>query len=152
MNNMTNNMMNNVTNNMMNNMMNNVTNDVTNNETKNIDLLNFFLSAYNKKYNDNGNMFARVDTKDPTSTNDRMELFYEYMTIHKSLVDINPELCDCCDQESFIASQDHEIYALVVRANREIHCVSHSYISLLSYIYDQLKGDHSRIVWNIVKL
>lgn len=122
------------------------------NTEKNIDLLNFFLIAYNKKYHDNGNMFARVDAKDPTSTNDRMELFYEYMTIHQSLETINPDLCDCCDQESFVASSDHDIYALIVGENRTIHCVSHSYISLLSYIYDQLKGDHRRIVWNIVKL
>lgn len=125
---------------------------VRENATKNIDLLNFFLSAYNKKYHDVGNMFVRVDTKDPTSTNDRMELFYGYMTDHQSLLNINPEFCDCYDPELFVASPEHDIYALIIGEKRDIHCTSHSYMSLLSYIYDQLQGDHQRIVWNIIKL
>lgn len=122
------------------------------NAKKNVDLLNFFLSAYNLKYKNSGNMFDKVDAKDPTATNDRMELFYRYMTDHRELQQINPELCDCYDQELFNASQEHEIYALVVTDHRNVHCVSHSYMSLLSYIYDQLKGDHLKIMWNIIRL
>jgi len=122
------------------------------NAKKNVDLLNFFLSAYNMKYKNYGNMFDKVDAKDPTSTNDRMEIFYGHMTDHMELQRINPELCDCYDQELFVGSQEHEIYALIISEDRNVHCVSHSYMSLLSYIYDQLKGDHQKIVWNIIRL
>ena len=120
--------------------------------TRNIDLLNFFISAYNNKYNDCGSMFDKLDPKDPTSTNDRMELFYEYIVEYQQLYEKNPNLCDCYDEVMFVANPDHDIYALVISDKRTIHCVSHTYISLLSYVYDELKGDHTKIIWNIVKL
>lgn len=112
-----------------------------------IELINCFNSLYNNKYNKKTSMFEQVNDKDPTSTNDKMEMFYEYMKLHKELQLKNQKLIDIYDINEELQSDVYSIYALTI--NKKVKLISYSYISLLYYGYKEIKND---INWNILEL
>ena len=108
-----------------------------------------FVKIYNKQHNTTGSMFESIDTEnaDITATNDKMEIFYQYMQEHLMLRQKNPSLIDIfhhCDHD--IEPVDtYNMYALICDG-LPIY-VSLSYISLLYAGIDLLKTN-----WGIVKL
>jgi hypothetical protein len=95
------------------------------------DMINDFQRIYNGKYQRVGSMFDGIDLKDPTSTNDPMETFYEYMKEHTTLLNENESLIDVYEPGVPIdGSAGHTIYALITK-NLETKYLSLSYISLL---------------------
>lgn len=112
-----------------------------------IELLNVFLQRYNQKYKKVGSMFENTDIKDPLSTNDKMELFYEYMKEYQDLLQEDKKLIDVYGPNDNITSDKHEVYALVT--DNDIKYIANSYISLLFIGY---KTTNSEKNWNIIKL
>lgn len=118
-------------------------------------LLDKFLELYNKKHNTNGSMFEDIDIKDPTMTNDRMELFYEYMQEYQDLADENKNYIDVYEPDDTIDNpRSYDIYALISNKSSKILYLSLSYMSLLvigckndKEIQDNIGKD-----WNIVKM
>lgn len=96
-------------------------------------LMDKFLQIYNTKHQTSGSMFENVNVKDPTSTNEKMEMFYEYMQDHKDLNDENPVYVDVYEPEVKIENSDsHEVFALVTGKESKIKYLSLSFISLLT--------------------
>jgi hypothetical protein len=131
-----------------------ITHDITHDNTLEpenvLTLFDKFLLIYNKKYNASGSMFENVDIKNPMSTNEKMELFYEYMIDHKELYDENPNNVDVYDPESKIEnSNSYDIYALIIGQSSSIKYLSLSFISLLTIGCQKIE---SSIDWSIVKL
>lgn len=115
-----------------------------------IEMLNQFLRIYNKKYNKDGSLFENVNAKDPLSTNEKTELFYEYMQNHQSLQSIQQDLVDVYDVNAQIPMSDvHDIYVLIIGDDRKLKYKSLSFISLLYIGYSTIEKE---IIWNIVKL
>ena len=115
-----------------------------------VELVNTFLKIYNKKYKKNGDMFENIDVKDPLSTNDKLELFYEYMQIHKNLQQLNTNLVDVYEPDIYMDNKDNnDIYALILDVDKKLVYKSFSYISLLFTGY---KSFVDNINWSIVKL
>ena len=115
-----------------------------------IELINTFLKIYNKKYKKNGDMFENIDIKDPLSTNDKTELFYEYMQIHKNLQQQNTILVDVYGPDIYMENKNNnDIYALILDNDKKLIYKSFSYISLLFTGY---KSFVDNINWSIVKL
>ena len=113
-----------------------------------IELINIFLKIYNKKYKKKGDMFENVDIKDPLSTNDKTELFYEYMLIHKNLQQQDTQLVDVYEPDMYMENKDNNnIYALILDNDKKLIYKSFSYISLLFIGYKNLINN---IEWNIV--
>ena len=113
-------------------------------------LFDKFLIIYNKKYNTTGSMFENVDIKNPLSTNEKMELFYEYITDHKALYDENPNYIDVYDPDYKIENSDsHDVYALIIGKTSSIKYLSLSFISLLIIGCQKIE---SGIDWSIIKL
>jgi hypothetical protein len=112
-----------------------------------ISLLDKFLQIYNAKYHKTGSMFENVNIKDPHSTNDKMELFYEYMQEHIELEQNNKMSVDIYGPEDTIDSDSNEIYALVDKQKTKY--ISLSFISLLAQGISEpeLSPD-----WTIVRL
>ena len=115
-----------------------------------IELINTFLKIYNKKYKKNGDMFENINIKDPLSTNDKTELFYEYMQIHKNLQQQNTNLVDVYEPNTYMDNKDNnDIYALILDNDKKLVYKSFSYINLLFTGY---KSFVDNINWSIVKL
>jgi len=113
-------------------------------------LIDKFLQIYNMKYDKSGSIFEDINIKDPLSTNDKMELFYEYMQDHASLESENKNYTDVYGSNDEIPNENgHDIYALVVGKERKVKYISLSFISLL-YIGTQEKGLKSD--WSIIML
>lgn len=105
-----------------------------------LNLFDKFTEIYNAKYNAKGSLFEGINEKDLTSTNDKMELFYEYMQYHNDLAKENPEMIDVYDPDSKIINSDkHEIYALCVGKEKKPVYISLSFISLLSVGVREIK-------------
>ncbi len=123
--------------------------DISSTADDNLELLNVFLTKYNIKHHSNKSMFDGIDEKDPTSTNDQMELFNQYMYEHNKLIaNAGQECADIYDQDSFVINNDYDTYAIIVDEDKKILYLSHSYMSLLWIGYKEL----SERTWNIVKL
>lgn len=120
----------------------------TNQPNSVVRMLDKFLQMYNSKYQKSGHIFEDLDPKDPSATNDKMELFYEYMQEHNDLTAKNPQYIDIYDPSDEIENADqYDIYALC-KNDRPLY-VSLSFISLLSYgVGDKKLGTD----WKIVKL
>lgn len=147
----------------MNSLLNpDINNDVDENAPKNLydvleesdnlnclELLNIFIEKYNQKNRSAKSMFDGIDVKDPTSTNSMMEEFYEHLTTHNELSNLNDTYIRVFDQETFeMPDIDYYAYALVVNGDN-IKYISMSYVSLLVIslqLQDTVKN------WNIVKL
>lgn len=115
-----------------------------------IEILNLFLIIYNKKYRRTGNMFENIDIKDPLSTNDKTELFYEYMTEHNNLSNQNKNLVDVYEPDVYMENKNNnDIYALLTDTNKKLIYKSFSYISLLFIGYKNITENTE---WSIVKL
>jgi hypothetical protein len=116
-------------------------------------MFNSFLKLYNTKHQTVGCIFENINLKDPQSTNDKLEIFYEYMQEHKLLEAENPSYIDVYDLSSTHASNDrsdNDIYALIVGDDDKIKYTSLSYISLLTLGSQDPKLTKKR--WNIIKL
>lgn len=127
--------------------------DISTTADDNLELLNIFLMKYNAKYNSIKNMFDGVNDKDPTSTNDQMELFNQYMFEHNNLIaNEGQDYVDIYDQNTFlINTNNYDSYAIIIDDNdndKKVLYLSYSYISLLWFGYKYL----SKKLWNIVKL
>lgn len=114
-----------------------------------IELSNLFLRKYNEKYQKNSNMFENVNDKDPTSTNDQMELFYSYMHEYQDLLNQKREYVDVYGPDDNISGDNHEVYALINTKNKKVIYISRAYISLLYVAY---KTIDDKTDWNIVNL
>lgn len=98
-----------------------------------VDIIEKFLQIYNTKHGSNGSMFENVDVKNPADTNDKMEMFYEYMMIHRLLQKENSDYVDVYGPDDTIDGCDeNEVFALVVGKEAQIKYISLSYISLLT--------------------
>lgn len=134
--------------NQLENMMN-ATNTLEPDES--IDIIEKFLQIYNRKHNTNGSMFENVDIKNPVDTNDKMEMFYEYMEIHRLLAEENQDYIDVYGPNDEIeGSNENNVYALVTGKDSKIKYISLSYISLLTVgvRYPKDVGNN----WSIVML
>jgi hypothetical protein len=120
-----------------------------------VDLINIFIFKQNQMHNSMGkHVFNNVDIKDPSSTNDYMEIFYEYMNEYKVLNEINQEYIDVYDEDTYEKPDidcDIEVntYALIENETNKILYLSMSYISLLYCGIETLKNKDN---WNIIKL
>lgn len=116
-----------------------------------IELINTFNKVYNKTYRKNGNMFENIDIKDPLSTNDKTELFYEYMQEYKDLQQLSANLVDVYETDMYMENKDNNnnIYVLITDDDKKLIYKSFSYISLLFIGYKTIKNN---INWGIVKL
>lgn len=108
-----------------------------------IELINLFVEYYNKIYKTGGSFFENLNLKDKTSTNHRMELFYQYMNDHNSLDDV-----DIYDKETLESDDDKDIFCLIVE--KKLKYFSYSFISLLYMILNYKKKDNC-VEWIIVK-
>lgn len=111
-------------------------------------MFNAFTLLYNTKTQSTGSFFENIDPKDPTSTNDMQETFYEYVCEYRELYAENPENVDVFEPNDSINTNENDTYALIIGDN-SIVCISRSYLSLLYYgciEYDE------KLKWNIVKL
>lgn len=116
-----------------------------------VDILNVFNRLYNAKNLTIGSMFQDVDIKDPHSTNNKMEEFYEHMQHHMMLLTEDSSAGDVYGPFDKIENKnDHEVYAIVIGASGEIKYKSLSYISLLKVGADNIKKLGSK--WNIIRL
>lgn len=114
-----------------------------------LDMFDKFLQMYNFKHNTTGSMFDGINTKDPLSVNDKLEVFYQYVSEYKYLKNINQKYTDVYHAGDIICNDiNFDVYALI--ANKTTVYISLSYISLLiTGINNKEKvGDN----WNIVKL
>jgi hypothetical protein len=114
-------------------------------------LIDKFLEIYNKKHNTSGSIFENVDIKNPTSTNDKMEMFYEYMEEHNSMYEEDPVYIDVYEHDVHIENSDsRDVYALVVGKDSKIKYLSLSFISLLTVGCQSIEEIEKN--WSIVKL
>jgi hypothetical protein len=119
-------------------------------EEKIENLLNFFLLLYNTKHQTIGTFFENINEKDPQSTNDKMETFYEYMNDHKNLLNEDMSSIDVYDENTDIQNpNDHDVYALIVGDDCDVKYKSLSYISLL--IIGSQNAKRLGKNWNIIK-
>ena len=86
-------------------------------------MMSKFVQIYNMKHSTSGSLIDGVNIKDKTSTNDKMETFYEYIYEHKTLETENKELVNIYDintpmEQTGIDNSKHEIYTLVEGANK----------------------------------
>lgn len=116
----------------------------------NIELIDMFIKKYNQLHRKNDHLFSNINEKDPTGTNDQMELFYEYMKEYQELYAENPENVDIYDTSTFNNNNNRNIYAMVNSDDMSILCISLSYISLLKYGANTDLKDSDK--WNIVKM
>lgn len=117
-----------------------------------IELINLFIQKYNVIHQVNDNFFQNVDEKDPSATNDQMELFYSYIKEYQELQNENIDYIDVYEPSNNISGSDHCVYALVELVelkNTKILYISRAYISLLYIAYKTINKD---IKWNIIKL
>tara|TARA_Y100000780_G_C13676151_1_gene414280 strand:- start:1712 stop:2077 length:366 start_codon:yes stop_codon:yes gene_type:complete len=113
-----------------------------------IELINLFLEYYNKNNNDKGSFIDNINLKDITSTNYKMELFYEYMNEYK-ILSKNQKDIDIYDENSYIDNDEKDdIYCLIV--GKKLNYFSKSFISLL-YIMLNYKKKSKEVEWNIIK-
>lgn len=100
------------------------------------EMLNRFQYIYNCKNKKTDSMIDNVNEKDPTDTNESMELFYEYMQLHKELYVENSDYIDVFDNVNELKKDfgdninKYDIYTLVID-KFETKYYSLSYISLL---------------------
>lgn len=113
------------------------------------DMLDKFVQIYNIKHKKSGSMFEDANIKDPASTNEKMEMFYEYMQEHTDLMNENPEYIDVLYPDDTIDNVNHEVYALVEGKDSKVKYISLSFISLLRIGVEE-KGTDPK--WNIIKL
>lgn len=114
-------------------------------------IIDKFLQIYNTKHNTTGSMFENVDVKNPTSTNDKMEMFYEYMQEHQSLNAENPVYVDVYEPNTKIEnSESYDVFTLVTGKESKIKYLSLSFISLLT-IGCQSPEDVGPY-WSIIKM
>jgi len=114
-------------------------------------LMDKFLEIYNTKHNAGGSMFENIDIKNPTATNDKMELFYEYMQDHKDLYQEDPIYVDVYEPDVQIEnSESHDVFALVTGRESKIKYLSLSFISLLTIGCQS--PDEMGARWGIIKL
>lgn len=114
-------------------------------------LMDKFLQIYNTKHNTSGSMFENMNMKDPTSTNDKLEMFYEYMQTHQELFAENPVYVDVYEQNVKIEnSESYDVYALITGKDSEIKYLSLSFISLLTIGCQA--SDEIGPVWSIIKM
>lgn len=96
-----------------------------------VSMLNLFLRLYNAKHQTVGSIFENINSKDPQSTNDKLETFYEYMQEHQILIDEDKSFIDVYDQSQNVPNpNNHDVYVIVV-GDSEVKYISLSYISLL---------------------
>jgi hypothetical protein len=117
--------------------------------SRTMEMLNKFIEIYNTQHQTTGSMFDNVDPKDLIGTNDKMEMFYEYIAEHRERSTENSNLVavyGCDDQIDNPAS--HPIYALV-RGKSVPRYISASYISLL---YHGVTTEPAHSIWSIVRL
>jgi len=107
--------------------------DTTLEPSESIDVIEKFLQIYNTKTGHIGSIFDKINVKDPTDTNEPMEMFYEYMLEHASLFEENQEYVDVYVPDIFEElNKEHEVYALVIGKEAHVKYLSYSYISLLT--------------------
>lgn len=126
--------------------------DNTLNPDETIEIINAFNLLYNKTYNTTGSMFELIDENDKTSTNDKMETFYEYMNTHKILYQENKSACDVfeyTDNINIDNEHKHDTYILVDSMNKYIY-ISLSYIGLLTAYVRNYKRFGKN--WKIIKI
>jgi hypothetical protein len=110
-----------------------------------------FLQIYNTKHNTAGSMFENIDVKNPISTNDKMEMFYEYIQNHKDLNKENPVYIDVYEPNVKIEnSESYDVFALVIGKESSILYLSLSFISLLT-VGCQSPNDVGT-KWSIIKM
>lgn len=115
-----------------------------------VNILDKFLQIYNMKYDKSGSLFENIDLKDPLSTNDKLELFYEYMEEYSDLQSENINYIDVYSPSVTIPNDDnHDIYALIIGKNRKIKYISLSFISLLYAGIQELGMSNN---WSIIAL
>lgn len=116
-----------------------------------IDMFDKFLQIYNATHGTTGSMFERINDKDPTDTNDKMELFYEYMTTHSELMAHNPEYIDVYEPGAELpGGTDNDVYALIVGKEAKPKYISLSFISLLM---TGVQNPHDvGKIWSVIKL
>lgn len=115
-----------------------------------LSLIDKFLQIYNIKHNTVGSIFENIDLKDPIATNDKMEMFYEYMTDHCELHNSNPVYIDVYEPNMNIEnSESYDVFALVEGKHSNIKYLSLSFISLLTI---GCQTDDLGSNWSIIKL
>lgn len=124
--------------------------DTTLSPSDSIEILNQFTRIYNEKYRKNGSMFENMNVKDPVSTNDRTELFYQYMQNHQEMQGRKQDLVDVYEPDACIEdSETYDVYALIVGSDRKLKYKSLSFISLLFIGYKTMEKETT---WSVVKL
>jgi hypothetical protein len=114
-------------------------------------MLDKFLQIYNSKHNAIGSIFEGVDLKDPIATNDRMEMFYEYIQEYQLLYEENPSYIDVYEPNVTIENSDsNDVYALISADGSKITYLSLSFISLL--LIGIKSTHHLGKNWSIIKL
>ena len=114
-------------------------------------MLDKFLLMYKTKNKNISNMFDGIDIKNPLSTNDIQEMFYEYMTFHKSNEN-NPSFTDVYEYHEDVRIDNQnsdDIYAIIEGKESKIKYISLSYISLLSTGIKEKGLDKN---WSIIKM
>lgn len=116
-----------------------------------IELINLFIQKYNDIHQRNDNFFQNIDEKDPSSTNNQMELFYSYIKEYQELQNENINYIDVYNPSDniSIAGSGHCVYALINLQDTKILYISRAYISLLYVAYKTINKDTK---WNIIKL
>ena len=115
-----------------------------------IEMINNFLRIYNTTHKINSSLFNGIDLNEPSCTNDKMELFYEYMHMHNTLYKNNPNLTDIHIDEPINNMNKYDVYACINCDTKNIICKSLSYISLL---LNGVKDENiNTINWTIIKL
>lgn len=112
------------------------------------EMLNTYITSYNKKYGGNGHMFENIDIKDLTSTNDQTEMFNGYMALHIQLQQEDIQLIDVYNIDTKMEnSNNNNIYVLIVN-----DCPKYKSFSYISLLYIGYKNIGSSKEWNIVEL
>lgn len=113
-------------------------------------LLDKFIQIYNTKYNTSGSFFEGIDVKNPIATNDRMEMFYEYMKEHQNLLQENPAYVDVYEPGVAIENPDsNEVYSLITCKDSKQIYLSLSFISLLTI---GIRMEDFNEEWTIIRL
>lgn len=134
---------------------NNIVANTTNSESL-LTLLDKFLILYNTKNHSSGSLFVNIDEKDITATNDKLELFYEYMDEHRALYAKDKKYIDVYEPDALVDYPpndefNNELYALIIHSTKPTtKYISLSYISLL---YIGINDKYLQNVnWNIINL
>lgn len=124
--------------------------DPTLSPSETIEIMDKFTQIYNRKHGITGSMFDKINIKDPSDTNDRMEQFYEYMKIHADLLKEDEQFTDVYEPDVPIKGYDNvrDIFALVEGKEAKIVYLSLSYISLITIGVRELKNTD----WSIITL